>query len=330
MLVLAACVTGPSTSFPTPYPTEYLPTVIAMTAAILQTPTSPVTQPSDVLPVLAETTGGLSAAATLTPEPVHTPTEDAPPTPSSRPSEAALPTATRRPTRTPTITTTPEIPIAAIQIFAPGPMSKLLSPLRLFTYIKPGPTYDVTIELLGEDGRLLMRKMYPFTEEDVGPVISILEELEFEVPAVAEKARLVISTDDDFGRIVSLASVDVLLLSVGDADINPYGDLLETILIAQPAPSSLIQGGAITVVGQARLERGEVLIELTDAQGKLVGYQFAPVNAALGQSAGYGRFSIEVPYLVDSPTWVRLSVSQNGERPNSLTHLSSIEVLVSP
>jgi hypothetical protein len=214
-------------------------------------------------------------------------------------------------------------------MFAPGPMSKVLSPLRMYAYLKPGPTYRVRIELLGEDGRLLARLVQNYPE-DTGPVIGVLEEIDFEIAGVSEKARLVVSTDDTFGRTVSLASVDLILLSLGEADLNPYGDLLETIVIHQPAVNSLIQGGKITVTGQARLERGDVLIEMTDAKGKLVGYQRTPVNAAEGQMAGYGAFSVEMPYVVDSPTWVRLSVSQSGTRPDGLTHLTSIEVLVSP
>jgi hypothetical protein len=323
LLSASACQGTPTANFPTPYPTEYLPTVIAMTAAALRSPTYTPTQ--------AATTPAPSTptrpAPTDTPKPTFTPSQTF--TPTRRPTITTTPTVTRRPTRTPTVTLTPEIVPAAIQLFAPGPMSKVLSPLRMYAYMKPGPTYKVRIELIGEDGRLLVRLVQKYPE-DSGSVIGVLEDIDFEVAGVSEKARLVVSTDDTFGRIVSLASVDVILLSLGEADLNPYSDLLETIVIHQPAVNSLIQGGKITVSGQARLEHGDVLIELTDAKGKLVGYQTVPVNAAEGQLAGYGAFSVEMPYLVDSPTWVRLSVSQSGTRPDGLTHLSSIEVLVSP
>jgi hypothetical protein len=317
-LLCPACQpTPPTSAFPTPYPTEYLPTVIAMTAAALRPPTDTPTLPATVTPVPPTRT----RTTTPTPGPTATAT--------TRPTITPTVTVTRRPTRTPTITLTPEIIPAAIQLFAPGPMSKVLSPLRMYAYLKASPTYRVRIELLGEEGQLLVRLVQNYPE-DIGPVIGVLEEIDFEIKGVSEKARLVVSTDDTFGRLVSLASVEVILLSLGENDITPNGDLLESIVIRQPAVNSLIQGGKITVSGQARLERGDVLIELTDAKGKLVGYQNTPVHAEGGQLPGFGAFSVEMPYLVDSPTWVRLSVSQRGTRPDGLTHLSSIEVLVSP
>lgn len=328
LILLFACQDEPVSDLPTPYPTEYLPTVIAMTADAMRatvepmqaspspTATSEAMKDANLTVSPSETLDALSVA----PESVGAQTSTLTP--------AVSPTPTRWSSRTPTVTLTPELPVAAIQILEPGPMSKVLSPLRVYTYLKLGPTYRTVIELIGEDGRLLLRQVDKYSEEN--PLIGFLEEVEFEISGVSEKARLVISTDDTFGRIVSLASVELILLSYGQADLNPDSDVLETIVIRQPAVNSLIQGGVVTVAGQARLERGEVLISMMDGQGKLVGYQSAPVNASEGQLAGFGAFSVDVPYLVDSPTWVRLSVSQSGSRPDGMTHLSSIEVLLSP
>jgi len=41
-------------------------------------------------------------------------------------------------------------------------------------------------------------------------------------------------------------------------------------------------------------------------------------------------FAVDVPYTVTKPTWVRLMVSERASRIPGTTHLSSIEVLLSP
>jgi len=338
-ILLTACQNGtPTERLPSPYPTEYLPTVIALTAQALRSPTADNTTSPTLKPVLGKPTSATKlptnstsavATPTRTPTPSASPTEGPTNTATRRPTFTPTPTRTRWPTRTPTITLTPEVPLAAIQIFAPGPMSKVLTPLRTYAYLKPGESNKVQIELLGEDGRLLLRKIEDYSFYEGNP-IGILEELDFEIAGVSEKARLVISTDDTFGRLQSVGSVDLLLLSLGEKEINPPGDLFESIVINQPIPSALIQGGSITVEGQARLGGGDLQIQLIDGQKKLVGYAWTPLDPALGQIPGFGGFSVQVPYLASSPTWVRLSVSQSGQRPDGLIHLTSIEVLISP
>jgi hypothetical protein len=157
----------------------------------------------------------------------------------------------------------------------------------------------------------------------------MISELEFEISAAGELGRLTISTADKEGRIIAAASVDLLLLSLGEADITPSGDRLERILIQEPGPKTLVQGGNLRVSGFIR-PSGErsIWIELLNAENKAVGYhQFTILEP---QETGHTPFSVDVPYTVSETTWVRLSVSQKDGRIPGLINLSSIEVLLSP
>src|SRR5512134_1054056 len=179
--LLAACAAPTASPIPTAYPPEYLPTVIAMTA-----------EAANVL--------GTQVALALTP-PVL-------------PSNTPRPTLSPTPRATFTQTTIPGHEPAAIQIFAPGPMSKVISPITLRMNIIAGESEKVQIDLYGEDGRLLTRnvKKVPKSGKGVDQQIKI----PFEIRATAEVGRLTVSTLDKAGRIQYLNSVHVLLLSSGN------------------------------------------------------------------------------------------------------------------
>src|SRR6185295_14299680 len=176
--LLAGCAAPTESPIPTAYPPDYLPTVIALTA---------------------ESANHLGTEVAL----VLTPT--VPPTDTPEPTLSPTP----RPTFTQT--TIPGHDPAAIQIFAPGPMSKVVSPINLRMNIIAGESEKVEIALYGEDGRLLARnlKRVPISGKGVLQQIKV----PFEIPAAAEVGRITISTLDKAGRIQFLNSVHVLLLS---------------------------------------------------------------------------------------------------------------------
>jgi hypothetical protein len=186
----------------------------------------------------------------------------------------------------------------------------------------------VSVELLGEDGRLMYRQIFVLNSVSNAQV-NLLTEIEFEIAGVAETARLVISTQDVQGRLLALTSEDLILLSMGEADINPAGDLLETIVIQQPTPNRLVQGGKLIVSGFARpVSDQPLLVEMIASDGRVVGSRLAGVPPS--SQGNHGLFATEVSYEVSSPTWVRLAVSERGVRLPGVIRLSSVEVLLSP
>lgn len=319
LILVGGCTGLDRPGLPTALPPEYLPTAVALTVA---------------------------AQASLTP-PLATAPPPASPIPSAAPSATpvppSLPTATRRvrtSTPTPTITpwlvsTDPEhanvppgLPFAAIQILNPGPASRVVSPFRLHAFLNTGPKGVVSIELLGEDGRMLMREVKKYNLAR-NQSLHMGSEISFEIPGVAEAARLQIWVEDEFGGIQALASVDLILLSVGPAEVNPAGDRLEEIVFDQPQPNALIQGGKLRVSGLARLRNAYPLfIELHSADGKIIGTRQVAVETPPG--GGYGIFTTDVPYTVSAPTKARLVVWEVAEKIPGMVHLSSVEVMLSP
>ena len=184
------------------------------------------------------------------------------------------------------------------------------------------------IELLGEDGRLLMREVKSFSASQ-GWQVNVAKEVTFGISAVAEAGRLQISVEDENGQVMALASVDLILLSIGDPDLNPSGDLLERIVIQAPEPDVLVQGGTLRVSGLARpLTEKALMVELRAVDGRVLGSR--QVEVILPDSGGHGIYAIDVPYTVNEPTPARLFVWELGERIPGIAYLSSLELLLSP
>lgn len=220
------------------------------------------------------------------------------------------------------------IPIAAIQILRPGQMSLVTSPFLLQANLRPEAGGHIQIELLGEDGRLLMRKVQIYSQSP-GARLDAPFEVNFEVSGVAETARLQVSVVDEHSHTAALASIDLLLLSLGEPSQNPPGDLLESIVIHEPKANALVQGGMLRVSGLARPRSDlPLMIELRTDDAKIVGNrQVAVERSGDGQ---YGAFAIDVPYSVSSATPVQLVVWERGAQIPGIVHLSSLEVLLSP
>ena len=154
------------------------------------------------------------------------------------------------------------------------------------------------------------------------------EEIEFELSRVSEFGQLRLSTYDTYGRPVSINSTDLLLLSMGVSAITPVSWKTEPIVIRQPTPNQLIQGGKVIVSGLVKPSEDFLLVELVAVDGAIVGYRQVFVTPA--PDGSYVEYAVEVPYEVDAPTWVRLRVSESGTPITGMEHLSSGEVLVSP
>lgn len=192
----------------------------------------------------------------------------------------------------------------------------------------PGDRGTVIVELFGEDSRLLVRKVLSYTP---GSRARIAVDLEFEIPVVAEAGRLVISTEDNDSRVSALASVDLILLSLGNEEINPAGDQLESIIIREPSSNMLIQGGSLMVSGLAHPSGDSpLIIQLLKADGSPAGPSRMVDVTALPDNSGYGMFTAEVPYTITRTTRVRLVIYERAGRLPGITHLSSIEVLLTP
>jgi len=345
LVLISSCTFGPSSEdLPTLIPEDQLPTVIALTSEAMasQTAAAQPTPTETLIPTITNTilstTAGPSPTATFTPEPSQTLTATNTLTPTTTstitltPTPSDTPTAT--PTNTPDYTATPippdEIPFAAVQIISPSHLSKVVSPIELFTFVAPGGDGRIRVELTGEDGRVLYRQVFLYTDAPAGARVNLNTKIDFEIAGVAETGRLTVSVNDEYERLKALSSVDLVLLADGQADLTPTGDLLEDILIQKPLLKTMVQGENVLVTGLARTgDNQPLLIELIATDGRVLGSRLAGI-APIQEDGGHRLFAAEIPFSVSSPTWVRVMVYDNSGRLPGPKHVSSVEVLLSP
>lgn len=340
-------------NFPVAIPLLILLTVLNAGCSVLGRPAVPTPIPEDFIETAinlpAEADELSTSAAILNPStPEATETQipqnpsPAPNTPESTPNQSEggmdlTPQPTQTATLPPAITPNPpqgNVPEGHIQITSPGPMSKISSSLEVNGTLRTVPNGHFRIELWLEpltpegEPRLMLRELQNFFSDPM-PFIYISKEFNIAISRPSEFAQLRVSTYDADSRLVALASVDLLLLSVGSEEINPPGDLHEQIVLIEPRENELIQGGIAFVSGMVRSFNEHYLtFSLTTADGNVIGVQQLHVTSS--PEGDYVPFSIEVPYYISATTQVRLSVYENTSRIAGITHLSSILVLVSP
>ncbi|MGB9673924.1 MAG: hypothetical protein ACPL3P_07275 [Anaerolineales bacterium] len=311
ILLLSAC-NLPSAAMPTPYPTQYLPTIIAQTIQAQNTigQNQMVLQPSETSVATPPSPKETLLSPTAQP---NTPTVDP---------NLVLPLAITPPSVEP-------IPSALIQFRSPGPFSKVVSPFTLYAYLKPGKGGQVEITLYGEDWRVLVRQIKPLPYINRQGFATLYESIPFEIPGTAEASWLSLAVMDEFGRKTSVNSVPLILLSIGQADIIPPADTFAPIVIQQPSPMTLIQGNKVIASGLAR-SGGDtyLMMQLINQSGNIIGNRVTDVKAS--KESGLGTFIAEVPYIVDEVTPALLVVWQGKESISNVIYLSSVEVLLSP
>lgn len=294
--LLAGCASPATNSIPTPYPPEYLPTVVAMTAEAIARSVSD----------LATTT----ALASI---------------PTDLPTETPEPTLTFTPAPTYTPTAIPGHDPAAIEIQAPGPMSKVVSPINLRMNILAGASNRVQIDLYGEDGRLLSRVLKRNVPTSNNGLLQTAK-ITFEIPGAAEVGRLTISTFDKYGRIQSLNSVRMLLLSSGVSEITPAGNPSEPVGVVKPEVEEAVSGGVLAVRGDVwPFSYQPVIMELIDPEGKSIGLRILTIETIDPQ-----KFDTTIPYKITEPTVARLTIRQDDDRIPGLFYVYSQEVLLNP
>jgi len=302
LFILSAC---------TPAPVE-LPTVTPTETQSPATPTWTPLPPSE------------TPTASPTPE-LPTPTLiEASPTllPSLTDTSPSLPTlrSPRRATITPTTVPQPGPDSGAIQIQAPGP-------LHLRGYVIPGFNSMARIELFGEDGRVLVRKierLYTIFEWAY-----FVEDIPFDVHAAGELGRLSISTQDAYGRTIAMNSVHLLLLSEGDSLINLPDKPEERCIIDLPNSKTQISGGSVKVSGEMRpADPLPLVVELIAQDRSVLSSRLVAVTPTADD--GYVPFSIDVPYSLSRPAWVLLVVRQADDRITGGMYLYSQEFYLRP
>lgn len=291
----------------------------------------PLPEPSASPSSIAATGATSPGVALATVAPSETPVPSETPEPSATPNLSPSPTIPIDPTYLYFLTTTPTATqdpySASIRIYAPGPMSKVVTPIDLRAFIESRLAGPAQVELDGEDGRVLYRKSlrtYSFQGQDARLALSV----PFEVHAAGELGRLQISTFDAYKRLTAVASAHLLLLSSGENQVTPPGDLRESVLLDSLKSGAEISGGQVTLRGRMRPYNGQpVVVELIAEDGQVLTSRLVALGPADGQ---YQTFETSLPYQVAARTPALLVIRQSDDRIAGIFYLFSLPVFLSP
>lgn len=307
----------------------------------LTIPTLPPVEPTDYLsptpgPTFTPDCGAVTCTPTITPTASRTPTITRTPTVTRTASRTPTATRTRIPTRTrtntptPTITPTPTPPNSYLFIQQPGLLSRLVSPFKILAGVHPGQDGLVHIDLIGEDSRIINQQLLDY-KYYLGREIFIDPELSFDIPGVAETARLSVYVNDLYGRSMALTSVDVILLSIGEQVLYPPRDLREPYILRAPFENQVVSGGTLYVSGLIRpVNQNPILFELYDEQGKLLATSQLQIPMPTGDIS-HNPFELEMNYTISAQTNARLTIRQvsDGRIPGTVA-LGSQAVILNP
>jgi hypothetical protein len=185
------------------------------------------------------------------------------------------------------------------------------------------------VELIGEDGRLIARQVKDF-KGYMGRSISFYPQIPFEIQTAAETARLQVVTNDSAGRVLYLMSVQLVLLSVGRAEIFPSAVTQEPFIVRYPDEGTIISGGTLIVSGLARpVNEQSLTVELVTENGAAITTKKFTVDPPTPEIS-HSPFFLEIPYNVTGPTNVRITLRQTDPRLPGSVVVSTRWVILEP
>jgi hypothetical protein len=306
--------------------TRYLAALILLTLTLACAPqteraATPTPAPVQVTESAPEPTTAQSAPPTRTAPPAPTLTPS--PSPSLPPLD---PTFLVFPSLTPTPTVRVIYPLVRLEL--PGLMSKQVSPMRVRAYIDSAIIGATRIELIGEDGRLLSRKTLRTYPNQYSVPTYVSEEIEFEIRAAAELARLQVFTEDARGNILGLSAVHVFLLSVGKTENTPPALETDRVMLLEPRLGQEISADEVRVRGEMNpYNEMPVIVELTTLIGQVLISRVILLDPPDGK---YHPFEISLPYSVREKTPARLIIRQADARIEGLIYLFSRQIELLP
>jgi len=197
--------------------------------------------------------------------------------------------------------------------------------MALRMQIVSGRSELVQVDLQGEDGRLLARKLERVKSWAGGYIVQL--KIPFEISTAAEVGRITISTKDEFGLVQSQLGMRVLLLSVGVQEITPEGDSSERAVFYNfPKKDAVALDGVVNVEGRFLPYNDlPVVLELINLEKKIVGLRVLEFDGTEEQ-----LFSTTIPYKVPESSPARLVLRQDDDRLEGTIYIYSREILLYP
>jgi hypothetical protein len=234
---------------------------------------------------------------------------------------------------TATLNSVPEIQenrTSLLNVNRPGPNSKLTSPIMVTAFANPGDGRKVSVQLFGEDGRLMADQLIKLQDSETGWV-SFSAEIPFEIHTATESASLVLTTYDKVFRRIASLNIPLILMQIGETETESPGFQYQPFYFTKPADQAVISGGEFHVEGFAHpYNLNPVIIELIKENGAILATQIVPIKAPAA-SANYTTFSTDITYKVFETTPVRMTIRQMMDHPPYLDlALSSITITLKP
>ncbi|MGD2026322.1 MAG: Gmad2 immunoglobulin-like domain-containing protein [Anaerolineales bacterium] len=238
-----------------------------------------------------------------------------------------------------------------IQVAAPGPNSRVVSPLVVEGIADSsfGGTLTVQLFEFDESGMPVTEKLLAETAVQVQPQMGSNGPFQAELAFSPSKPGaigwlLVTFIDPEDGGLVHAANVQLTLLVEGPPEINPPATSEETIEIQMPEAGTVVSGGELTVSGYSEYffesNLGVALCWTGPDTGNADDHLFcgSPEHLIAQSHAmiaapdmGFpGPFEGTITYAVAEETPARLVVYATSPRDGSLLHLSSVEVVLQP
>lgn len=205
-----------------------------------------------------------------------------------------------------------KFPASQIIIYIPGPNSRISSPLVVSAYAVPGDQGKITLQLWGEDGRLIidqLTKLKPTTGW-----VAFASKFPFEINSGGESTELTITSFDSDGRKVAVSGVPLILMQVGDSETEPSGFAKQPFVISNPPANTPVKGGILHLKGYAHpASSAPLVVELIKSNGGIVASKQITLKTAASEE-GYVAFSTDLAYTVEKETPVRLSIRQMNDK----------------
>lgn len=220
------------------------------------------------------------------------------------------------------------VPLEAVAFFEPGPGSQVTSPLHITGFAGPSHEERLHLRLIGEDGQVLAEHT-TFLLSSPGIAGRFAWDLPFHIDGVAERGRLIATIDSlRDGQLSHLASIPLVLLSVGEPLLRSTTHGPEKLTLVSPRKGAVLRGGVVTVIGGGWTDSDLPLtIEVLDRSGSPIGSVQVPIDAPPGTSA---IFQAEVHFRVDRLQVGRVSVSEHSPDLPGLVHVATVDVVLQP
>jgi hypothetical protein len=234
-----------------------------------------------------------------------------------------------------------EVDLEFIQITAPGPLSRVNSPVVVTGFSLPTFEQTVVVQITGLDGSILT--LQPATlQSELGEAGTFEAALTFSVEEEQPGRISVYYASPRDGGLVHLASVPLTLLPPGtETRIEPAAPEEETIQIDVPSPVAPVSGGILTFSGFSQYffeaNLGVVLCgpggsgapdPICGTEDNRLATHFATIQS---EEMGLpGPFAGEIAYSVSAETPARLVIFAASPMDGGIEHLTSVEVVLWP